>query len=159
MAEISMEAQAELREFVLRPALRSQDNGGAPAGDATRPRVIGPGRFERSYLQRLSGLTAELEAAREEEHRLLERLREEKSALEVSQRVEHGCQRRIDRLEGRLEQRTQALLESERQQKRLALALGSMQREVEMLRAQSALALAPPPPRASLWRRILGGRR
>ncbi|HUR28865.1 MAG TPA: hypothetical protein VM509_11805, partial [Planctomycetota bacterium] len=78
---------------------------------------------------------------------------ERSAALEVSQRVERGCQRRIDRLETRLEERTQALLESERQQKRLALALGSMQREVEMLRANSAPALAARP---SFWRRLLG---
>ena len=88
-------------------------------------------------------------------------MREERAALEVSQRVERGCQRRIDRLESWLESRTQALLESERQQKRLALALGSMQREVEALRASSALALAAAaePPRARFWRRIFGAGR
>ncbi len=124
MAQSSIETLSVLREYDL-PAL-------------DRPRVVGPGRFERGYLQRLSGLSAELEAARERESRLQQSLREEQAALEVSQRVEHGCQRRIDRLEGFLETRTQALLESERQQKRLALALGAMHKEVEMLRARVA---------------------
>lgn len=178
MAEISIEPAEGLREYVLQPpeqpVAHEERDASGPALREPPPqlRVIGPGRFERGYLQRLSGLAAEVEVAHDRESRLLESLREGKAALEVSQRVEHGCQRRIDRLEGWLEQRTQALLESERQQKRLALALGSMQREVEMLRAQSALALAgvaeqshagdtaaPPSSRAGLWRRIFGFRR
>jgi len=105
-----------------------------------RLRVIGPGRFERGYLQRLSGLAAEVEVARERELRSRESLRHTTAALNVSRSVEHGCQRRLDRIETLLEQRTQALLASEQQQKRLALGLGALQRENEHLRAQLALA-------------------
>jgi len=150
MAESSIDSAEGLRTYEL------------PAREPCREpvRVVGPGRLERGYLQRLSGLSAEIDAARDHERRLQQSLRERDAALEVSQRVERGCQRRIDRLETWLEQRTQALLESERGQKRLALALGSMQRELEQLRTQSALALsAATKPRPSLWRRLLGGGR
>lgn len=143
MTEIAFEAGEELRVHELTPREASR----IPL------RVTGPGRLERGYLARLAGLSAEVELARERELRLEESVRERAAALEVSQRVERGCQRRIDRLEERLEQRTQALLASERQQKRLALALGSMQREVELLRSKSAPALAARP---SFWRRLLG---
>lgn len=105
-----------------------------------RLRVIGPGRFERGYLQRLSGLAAEIEVFRERELRSNESLRHTTAALQVSRSVEHGCQRRLDRIETLLEQRTQALLASERQQKRLVLTLGAMQRENVLLRSQLALA-------------------
>ena len=155
MAEVSIESRAELE------ALERRDED-LPAYDLRpeRPRVVGPGRREREYQRRLGDASAALDGARRRERELREELREGRAALEVSQRIEHGCQRRIDRLEDRLEERTQALLESERQQKRLALALGSMQREVEALRAQALLALREAPARTGFWRRILGrGRR
>ena len=174
VSDISIGMLEGLREFVLQPPRTQtvpgeEQQGAGPANPSGAPplRVIGPGRFERGYLQRLSALAAEVEMARDRDRRFQESLREGKAALEVSQRVERGCQRRIDRLEGWLEQRTQALLESERQQKRLALALGSMQREVELLRAQTAPVLTGAaavarthvgPTRASLWRRIFGPR-
>ena len=132
-----------LRDFVLRPpgpreVAAFDDPEPTDVGGREAPilRVIGPGRFERGYLTRLSGLSAELEMARECERRQLDDLRTGKAALEVSQRVERGCQRRIDRLEDRVEERTQALLESERQHKRLILALGVLQGENAVLRSK-----------------------
>ncbi|MEO6709253.1 MAG: hypothetical protein ABIP42_06715 [Planctomycetota bacterium] len=177
MGEISIDASDSLHDFVL-PAQKREftapDHAGlesSRSASSSPLRVIGPGRFERGYLERLSGLSAEIEVTRDRERRLLDNLREGKAALEVSQRVERGCQRRIDRLEGWLEARTQALLESERQQKRLAFALGSMQRELDTLREKAAPALrgangqaqlaagSSPKRRASLWQRMFGGGR
>lgn len=135
---------SRLREFLL--PTPGPAAGESPATPRVAPlRVIGPGRFERGYLQRLSGLAAELEVVRERERRLAESMRESSAALEVSQRVERGCQRHIDRLEQRLESRTQALLESERAHKRLALAIGALQRENELLRERATAALAAAP--------------
>jgi hypothetical protein len=148
VADNSISAADELRAWVLQPAPRPSDAGSEQVSPdesyepMPRLRVIGPGRFERGYLHRLSGLAAELEGARECESRARERLRQTTAALEVSRSVERGCQRRLDRSETWLEERTQALLASERQQKRLALTLGAMQRENEMLRAQLQLAPA-----------------
>ena len=181
MGDLGVSEADGLREFVLLP--RSPEfvpgDGGIAQPLALRVpvplRVIGPGRFERGYLQRLAGLAGELEMVREDERRLANGLREGKAALEMSLRVERGCQRRMDRLELRLEERTQALLASERQHKRLLLALGSMQRENELLRAQLPLTLAgrpqaalsaapgdrPAPARArlGLWQRLFRARR
>lgn len=149
MSEVAIDGakeatEAGLREFELTPAAR----------------VVGPGRLERAYLQKIDSLCADVDAARERERTLAESLGVERSALEVSQRIERGCQRRIDRLEHRLEERTRELLQAERAQKRLALALGSVQREVELLRSQSALLLAEAPKTrpTSLWRRIFPSR-
>ena len=144
VSENSIAASEDLREWVLEPAARSDAHATTRCQESLEPmprlRVIGPGRFERGYLQRLSGLAAEVEIARERELRTTESLRQTSASLEISRRVEHGCQRLVDRLEERLEQRTQALLESERQQKRLVLALGAMQRETELLRSQLQLS-------------------
>jgi len=79
-------------------------------------RVVGPGRRERGYL-------AQLERLRRRAARL-------GGALEVSQRVERGCQRRLDRLEDELR-------DAHRAHKRLALALGALQRENELLRGRA----------------------
>jgi chromosome segregation ATPase len=101
--------RGSLRDVVLQPAARA-------------PRVVGPGRRERSYLQRVAELEGRLEGRRQE--------------LAVAQRIERGCQRRLDRLEDRLEDRSQALAEALRQQRRMALLLGGLQRDNERLQAQ-----------------------
>ncbi len=175
MGELGISEADGLREFVLTPRSPEFVPGDGGIAEQSRLRVIGPGRFERGYLQRLAGLAGELEMVRESERRLAESLREGKSALEMSLRVERGCQRRMDRLEIRLEDRTQALLESERQHKRLLLVLGSMQRENELLRSQLPLTLAGSPQaglsaapgerraprraRSGLWQWFFGARR
>lgn len=81
---------------------------------APRPgpvRVVGPGRRERGYLERLAALEAEL--ARE------------RRALEAAELLERGSTRRLDRLE--------------EQRGRLLVTLGALQRENELLRSHLAL--------------------
>lgn len=96
-----------------------------------QPRVVGPGRKERGYLERQAELLRELELAR---------------------LVERGSERLLDRLETELE------IERSRQ-KRLCLALGAMQREVETLRRQAALPEAQDAQRVrSGWRRLFSRR-
>jgi len=111
-------------------------------------RVVGPGRRERAYLERV----AELEST------LTSRARE----LEASTRLERGCQRLIDRLEHHVDLDREQLAQLQQQQKQLILALGAAQREVEMLREQLQLAAAAPvqlaAPRAGWFARLLGRR-
>ena len=118
----------------------------APAASGLR--VVGPGRRERRYRLEIQDLAAQLARRTERFHQreveLEGDLRHSQAALEVGQRVERSCQRRLDRLESTLESRTQALLESERQHKRLALVLGALQRENTQLRAELLRALPPP---------------
>lgn len=99
-------------------------------------RVVGPGRRERSYQAHVARLEGEL-AVRGRE-------------LATSERLERGCQRLIDRIEREVVGgRARARL-LEQQQKRLILALGAAQREVELLREQ--LRLPPTKARARLAR-------
>ena len=93
------------------------------------PRVVGPGRREREYLAKVSGLQAELEAA----------------AL-----VERGSARRLDRMERKLEAVREVVELQEKKEHRLILALGALQRENEILREKLALQLAPPKQRGLL---------
>ncbi len=103
---------------------------------------MGPGRLERGYLERLGALERSLEQAAERGSGL-------ERQLELSQRLERGCQTIIDRLEQRVSQDALELRTLEQREKRLILALGGLQRENELLREQlalgpgAALALAP----------------
>lgn len=98
----------------------------------TPARRVGPGRIERGYQARI----AALEASEREAALAAERARGE---LEVAGRLERGLQRLVDRQEERLE------LAASRE-KRLALALGAMQRENELLRQRLELAAGAPAP-------------
>lgn len=124
--------------------------GAGSAGRAVLvPRPIGPGRVERAYQRRI----AELEGAVSEtasrcgaaqgqlaatESRLEAsqgELRGLRGELETAGRLERGLQRHADKLEQRLETASQ-------REKRLILALGSLQKENELLRERRALASA-----------------
>lgn len=123
MVDVSLETRE--REFVL-PALAA--------------RVVGPGRRERGYLDRLARLERSL-AEREVE-------------LDVSTRLERGCQRMLDRLEKQSDADRAQVAQLQQQQKQLILALGAAQREVEMLREQLQLAAEAPkqlPPARRGW--------
>src|SRR5262249_15600946 len=101
------------------------------------PRVVGPGRKERAYLEKLAALGRELEAA----------------AL-----VERGSGRRLDRMERKLAAVREAASALEQKEHRLILALGAVQRENELLRERLVLALAPPkrePPKRTWLGRLL----
>jgi hypothetical protein len=113
------------------PALRDVELTPRPAA---RMRVVGPGRRERAYLERVREL--------EQRSDLLGR------ELDVSRRLERGCQRLIDRLEDRADADRERLAEAEQAQKRLVLALGALQRDNELLRERLALA-GPAPARLS----------
>jgi hypothetical protein len=108
-------------ELIPRPASRS------PSG----LRVVGPGRRERTYRERID--------------RLEDRTRDLSIELDVSRRLERGCQRLIDRMEVHQERDRERLAGAEQREKRLAVALGAMQRENELLRER--LRLAGPGPK------------
>ena len=124
-----------LREVVIRPE---------PAARPGAARVVGPGRRERGYLERISALAGELTLEGERRDGLRHVLEQRTAELETSLRVERGCQRRLDRLEERLDLERERLAQAERQHKRLALALGALQRENELLREQLQLPGALP---------------
>jgi hypothetical protein len=116
-----------------------------PPPPGWRPRVTGPGRIELGYRSELALREARLQEAARAAELLAKDLRATERALEASLQVERGCQRRLDRVEARLEERTQDLLASHAQQKRLSALIGALQRENELLREQ--LALGPSDPR------------
>ena len=147
MHEAVIAAQSALAEYVLPAPVAGRAPEANRAGVETI-RVVGPGRRERAYQERVSALAGELERERAQRNVLLAELSADRAALQQSRealtiesRIERGCQKRIDRLETLLEERTQALLDSERQHKRLALVLGALQRENQALRAELAPAL------------------
>jgi hypothetical protein len=102
------------------------------------PRVVGPGRRERSYLERLS----RLELTLADEARRAGGLARE---LAVSQSLERGCQKLLDRMETRAQAERGERASLEQREKRLILALGGLQRENQLLRERLALAERAPP--------------
>lgn len=101
-----------------------------------RPRVVGPGRLERGYLERIGALEEGL-------RRELDVRRAQERELETAALCERGATRAADRLERECER-----LEAERARtlaahNRMILALGSLQRENELLRERLVLAEAP----------------
>lgn len=132
-------------EFVLTPA----GPGGHPRGRALR--VVGPGRREREYQERVGELGAALEAARRE--------------LEQAALVERGTGRYVARVEADLAASAAREAEVRQQLHRTLVALGATQREVDGLRealaAASRRALPASPPRGWLatWVAKLAPRR
>ena len=104
------------------------------------PRVVGPGRRERAYLERQVQLEQALGAAEQ-------RAEKGERELQVAQLLERGADRRLDKLEGDLDR-------ERGQQKRLLLAMGAMQQELQGLRSQVARLSAPEPPKRSLLARL-----
>jgi hypothetical protein len=129
----------------------------------TPPRVVGPGRREQAYLDKI----ARLERREEEAANEAERLARE---LVWAERVERGTQRRVERIEAEFERVRAAAEQSEQAQKRLLLALGALQRDNEHLRQQVAALGAGETPKLGpgrsrrsaeaasrpLWKRLLG---
>lgn len=100
------------------------------------PRVVGPGRRERQYQQRVAALERDVELR---ERELTLRTRE----LEVSALVERGAVRAATKLEHKLADAGAAAEKLQQAQNRLLVALGALQRENELLRERLALATAP----------------
>lgn len=132
---------------------------GAPVYElvpAPAPRVVGPGRRERAYLQRVAALERDValherelaerardlaagERARAEQaDELARRTRE----LEVSALVERGAVRAATKLERKLAAADAESVRLQQAQNRLLVALGALQRENELLRERLALAPA-----------------
>ncbi|MCE9594495.1 MAG: hypothetical protein K8S98_09895 [Planctomycetes bacterium] len=123
------------------------------------PRVVGPGRRERDYLKRVARLEDLLQYERDRQ-KLIER------ELETSVQVERGAQRRLDRVEDRLDK-------SQQRERRLATLVGALQRDNELLRQRvleleaasvpqlTAGPTAGPattaPERRGFWARVFGG--
>lgn len=89
-----------------------------PVPRGAPPRIVGPGRREREYIARVSGL---------------------ESALEAAALVERGSSRRLDRMEKKLDAVREVVEIQQKKEHRLILALGALQRENEMLREKLAL--------------------
>jgi len=110
-----------------------------PVPRGAPPRIVGPGRREREYLARVSGL---------------------ESALEAAALVERGSSRRLDRMEKKLDAVREVVEIQQKKEHRLILALGALQRENEMLREKLALGSgdrrqrALPAPKRSLLARL-----
>lgn len=128
-------------ELVLTPAGR----GGHPRGRGLR--VVGPGRRERDYQERIGALEGSLDGL----HRALDQV-----AL-----LERGTSRIADRLEAELEGTRARETEARHQLHRTLVLLGAAQREVEGLREALSTATRralprTPEPRATWFARLLG---
>ncbi len=110
-------------EVVLVPAGR----GGHPRGQGLR--VVGPGRRERDYQERVERLEAHVDG--------LQR------SLEDAALVERGVGRYADRLEAELAAAQHREAEVRQQLHRTLVLLGAAQREAEGLRAALAAPLRP----------------
>jgi hypothetical protein len=134
------------------------------AAEVAPARRVGPGRIERGYLTRIEALESARRAEGERQRELELALERSRGELGVAGRLERGLQRLLDRQEERLESAAQ-------REKRLALALGAVQRENELLRRQLELAAGVPDgavprlparrevraaPRRGLWSRLFG---
>lgn len=117
---------------------RSSTAGESSARGPGATRRVGPGRIERGYLARIEGLETARRAEDERRRALELGLERARGELELAGRLERGLQRLLDRQEERLELSAQ-------REKRLALALGAVQRENELLRARLELVAAAPP--------------
>ena len=118
---------------------------GAPADASVR--VVGPGRKERAYQERICLLEQEFEA--------------KARALETASLVERGSRSLLDRMERQLDSGEETLERERAASRRVCVMLGALQRESEVLREELATAKAqlarlegPRPKR--LWRRLLG---
>jgi hypothetical protein len=117
-----------------------------PAPRIALPRVVGPGRRERDYLERIETLDRTLGQA--------------ESALVIAGLVERGSARLIDRLEHE-EARARADLERAREEEnRLLVVLGAVQRDNERLHErarelETRLAALTAPRRPGIVARLL----
>ena len=127
------------------------------------PRVVGPGRRERTYQDRIAGLETEHEAASQSQAAL-------EAQVEMARLVERGTSRLVDRLERSLEQGQAELGEVRSQGHRMMVALGALQRENRALRSElervqldgdrvRVLEEARRTSRGGLLGRLWGGRR
>jgi hypothetical protein len=85
----------------------------------TPPRIVGPGRRERAYLERVASL---------------------ERALDIAGVIERGAARRATRLEREIAESRRAVETLEQREHRLILAMGALQNENERLRARLASA-------------------
>lgn len=102
------------------------------AAELAPARRVGPGRIERGYLARIESLEAARQAEQEGRRAVALELERSRGELSVAGHLERGLQRLLDRQEERLEHAGQ-------REKRLALALGAVQRENELLRRRLEL--------------------
>jgi hypothetical protein len=110
-------------------------------------KVVGPGRKERTYLDRIRLL--------EEEAGVKER------SLETAGLIERGSLNLLDRMERQLDSGEEALERERAASRRVCVMLGALQRESEVLReelevARGQLARLEGPRKQPLWRRLLG---
>ena len=142
------------------PARRLERPGGAdPSGEPVvelvcgapsqkELKVVGPGRRERAYQEKIQTL----------EHEAGLNVR----ALETASLIERGSRNLMDRMERQLDSSDEALERERAASRRVCVMLGALQHENEVMReelnsarAQLARLEAPRPKR--LWRRLLGG--
>lgn len=111
--QLGGERVAEVQPAPERSLPRPARVSGDP--EAARPRVIGPGKLERGYCDRIESL---------------------ERSVELSALVERGTARLVDRLETEVAQERGARAREKEQAHRLMVALGAVQRENELLRAK-----------------------
>lgn len=117
------------------------------AGSEAPPRVVGPGRVERGYREKISLLEREAEVSGR--------------SLDTAALVERGSRHLLDRMERQLDSGEEALKREREASRRVCVMLGALQRDAEILReelslAQSKLARLEAPKPKGLFQRLLG---
>jgi len=110
-------------------------------------RVVGPGRKELAYRERIDLLEREAQVS--------------ERSLETAALVERGSRHLLDRMERQMDSSEEALQRERAASRRVCVMLGAIQRENEVLReelsaAQSQLARLEAPRPKRLWQRLIG---
>jgi hypothetical protein len=121
-----------------------------PGARIGAPRLVGPGRRERAYLERVAALERELARIDAQRTELEDRERRLAVELEMVSLLERGSERRLNRAERTLSETQAEIRLREQREHRLILALGALQnenqrlsRKLESLRAADRPALGP----------------
>lgn len=134
-------------EPVVELVTGAEEEIGSARAEGAPMRVVGPGRMERGYVERIRFLEEEAEV----------RAR----SLDTAALVERGSMHLLDRMERQLDSEEEALERERAASRRVCVMLGALQRDNEVLReelesAKGQLARLEAPRKRTLVQRLLG---
>jgi hypothetical protein len=112
--------------------------GIVPRAPAAPLKLVGPGRRERAYLERVAALEEERDRSRAQCTEIADRAKKMEAELDLVSLLERGAERRLNRAERELARSQAQVREIEQREHRLILALGALQNENQRLGAELA---------------------